>query len=257
MNWLRTKGKLHQPPATLKPSGTSQRSVGIGGIERRLEESNRQTQNRISHAFEDLSVLMDEARTMVGLSRSIAEKMRAMKGSVSDNETIEFKSYLLSLGVANPVTKEMHGSGARYFEKLAAELSDVLKKPLEENGGMMLLPEAFCRLNRARGEMLVSPEDLLNACKALEKIQTPIELHRFASGVLVIQLKAAAVEKTISNTEQLVLLNGSLSAAELAATLGITVILAKERMIAAEKLGLLCRDDTFEGLRFFPNKFCA
>jgi ESCRT-II complex subunit VPS36 len=48
---------------------------------------------------------------------------------------------------------------------------------------------------------------------------------------------------------------GSLSAEQLAQELGISVVLAKERLLAAEKAGKACRDDTIEGLRFYPNLF--
>ncbi|KAG8337685.1 Vacuolar protein-sorting-associated protein 36 [Homalodisca vitripennis] len=49
--------------------------------------------------------------------------------------------------------------------------------------------------------------------------------------------------------------SGSLSAEQLAQELGISVILAKERLLATEKAGKACRDDTIEGLRFYPNMF--
>lgn len=39
----------------------------------------------------------------------------------------------------------------------------------------MTLPEVFCRINRARGMELLSPEDVLNACTALSRIDKPIE----------------------------------------------------------------------------------
>jgi ESCRT-II complex subunit VPS36 len=53
-------------------------------------------------------------------------------------------------------------------------MTDVLLKPIEESGGTMTLPEAFCRINRARGIDLISPEDLLNACNKMDKINSPI-----------------------------------------------------------------------------------
>lgn len=34
----------------------------------------------------------------------------------------------------------------------------------------MTLAEAYCRLNRARGFDLISPDDLVNACEKLEQI---------------------------------------------------------------------------------------
>lgn len=44
-----------------------------------------------------------------------------------------------------------------------------------------------------------------------------------------------------------------MSSEELAQCLGISVTLAKERLLTTEKLGKSCRDDSTEGLRFFPN----
>ena len=96
---------------------------------------------------------------------------------------------MLSLGVADPVTKSVFGAGAVFFERLAQELTNVLYEPLQgflkifrifernffkECGGTMTLADAYCRWNRARGLELVSPEDLLNACNKLEKINSPI-----------------------------------------------------------------------------------
>lgn len=44
---------------------------------------------------------------------------------------MRFKSYLLSLGVSDPVTKSAFGNGAIYYEKLAEELAAVLLEPLK------------------------------------------------------------------------------------------------------------------------------
>ncbi|MFH4975199.1 hypothetical protein AB6A40_001908 [Gnathostoma spinigerum] len=231
------------------------RSVGIAGIEKRLAENHYRTHESISQAFEDMSRLMECAKDMVILSKSITEKLRARKGEITDDETVRFKSYLLSLGVSDPVTKSTFGSSAKYFEKLAEELSSVLCGPLKECGGMMTLPDVYCRINRARGLELLSPEDLLNACQALENLDLPIALHRFDSGVMVVQLKEMSVETTIDSTTEAVRNMGSCTPSELARRIGVTVILAKERLLFAELQAKLCRDDSVEGLKFYPNRF--
>ena len=47
-------------------------------------------------------------------------------------QTVAFKSYLLSLGVSDPVTKSAFvGSDSEYFMKLAEELTNVLAEPLK------------------------------------------------------------------------------------------------------------------------------
>ena len=54
----------------------------------------------------------------------------------------------------------------------------------------MTLTDVYCRVNRARGLELLSPEDLLNACRQLSPLNLPIELRVFDSGVMVLQTQA-------------------------------------------------------------------
>lgn len=63
------------------------------------------------------------------------------------------------------------------------------------------------------------------------------------------------LRQTLNDVEQIVTKQKSLSAEEFAQLSGIPVLLAKERLFAAESKGVLCRDETVEGLRFFPNLF--
>lgn len=46
-----------------------------------------------------------------------------------------------------------------------------------------------------------------------------------------------------------------MTAEELAQHLGLSVLLAKERLLTTERYGRSCRDDSIEGLRFYPNLF--
>ena len=54
----------------------------------------------------------------------------------------------------------------------------------------MVLTDVYCRVNRARGLELLSPEDLLNACRQLAPLNLPIVLRTFDSGVMVLQSRA-------------------------------------------------------------------
>uniref|UniRef100_A0A8B9PWA9 Vacuolar protein-sorting-associated protein 36 n=1 Tax=Apteryx owenii TaxID=8824 RepID=A0A8B9PWA9_APTOW len=107
------------------------RAAGIVGIERKLEEKRKETDKNISEAFEDLSKLMEKAKEMVELSKSIANKIKEKQGDITEDETIRFKSYLLSMGIANPVTRETYGSGTHYHMQLAKQLAGILQTPLE------------------------------------------------------------------------------------------------------------------------------
>ena len=77
------------------------------------------------------------------------------------------------------------------------------------------------------------------------------------TGVKVLQLESAAVtsEDVLEKTEAAVVDSESLTAEEFARLAGVAVVLAKERLLAAENMGRLCRDDSIEGLRFYPNLF--
>ncbi|KAM4699787.1 vacuolar protein-sorting-associated protein 36 [Discoglossus pictus] len=231
------------------------KAVGIVGIERKLEEKRKETDKNISEAFEDLSKLMDKAKEMVELSKSIANKIKDKQGDITEDETIKFKSYLLSMGIANPVTRETHGSGTHYHMQLAKQLATMLQTPLEERGGIMSLTEVYCLVNRARGMELLSPEDLVNACKMLESLKLPLRLRIFDSGVMVIEHQSHNEDEMVASALETVSEKGSLTSEEFAKLVGMSVLLAKERLLLAEKMGHLCRDDSVEGLRFYPNLF--
>ncbi|KAI5099952.1 vacuolar protein-sorting-associated protein 36, partial [Silurus meridionalis] len=246
---------VSQPITTAGLKTGKTRAVGIVGIERKLEEKRKETDKNISEAFEDLNKLMVKAKEMVELSRSIANKIKDKQGDITEDETIRFKSYLLSMGIANPVTRETHGSGTHYHMQLAKQLGNILQAPLEERGGMMALTEVYCLVNRARGMELLSPEDMVNACKLFESLKLPLRLRVFDSGVMVVQLQSHSEEKMIASAIDNVSEKGSLTAEEFAKLLGLSVLLSKERLLLAEKMGHLCRDDSVEGLRFYPNLF--
>lgn len=231
------------------------KAVGIVGIERKLEEKRKETDKNISEAFEDLSKLMEKAKEMVELSKSIANKIKDKQGDISEDETIRFKSYLLSMGIANPVTRETYGSGTHYHMQLAKQLATMLQNPLEERGGIMSLTEVYCLVNRARGMELLSPEDLVNACRMLESLKLPLRLRIFDSGVMVIELQSHNEEEMVASALETVSEKGSLTSEEFAKIVGMSVLLAKERLLLAESMGHLCRDDSVEGLRFYPNLF--
>ncbi|KAL1438188.1 hypothetical protein MTO96_048272 [Rhipicephalus appendiculatus] len=228
--------------------------TGIVGIERQIQAKHDEADKNISAAFEDLSKLMEMAKDMVALSKSITQKLKEKGSSLTDDEVM-FKSHLLSLGISDPVTKSAYGSGMTYYQELAKQLAEVLEGPVQESGGILSLTDVYCRINRARGLELLSPEDLLNACKVMESLQLPLRLHVFGSGVTVLKLATQNDEASSTETRQLIDEHGSLSAEQLSPLVHIPVILAKERLICAEQRGLVCRDDSVEGLRFYPNLF--
>lgn len=161
--------------------------TGIVGIERGIAERQQQTDHNINVAFQDLSKLMGMAKDMVVVSKAISAKIRERQGDISDDETVRFKSYLMSLGIDDPVTRDANQSNSDYYRRLSAQICEMVLDPLTDAGGMMSLADVYCRINRARGLELLSPEDLLNACKMLAN--GPIKWRQFPSGAMVLQLE--------------------------------------------------------------------
>lgn len=238
----------------IKKASTASRS-GIVSIERKMQEKMHQSASNISVAFQDLKNLMDMAKDMVRLSNVMSNKIKDRQGNISDDETVAFKSYLLSLGISDPVTREAYSSGDAYRKQLAKQISDFMQKPISEMGGLMALSDAYCRINRARGLDLLSPEDFYQACRLMQQLGFPVKLRTFESGVSVLQLQSQNDSDIDKETEQLLKEKKTLSAVELSQHINISVFLARERLISAEKSGLACRDDTERGIFFYPNLF--
>lgn len=137
---------------------------GIGGIERHIKQQQEATDKDITDAFADLKVLMAKAKEMAQLSKSIASRIKE-KGNreISEDETIVFKSHLLSLGVSggtfdDPVTREKFASENKYYIELGKQVASIMRLIILEGAGQMSLTDVYCHVNRARGfEVIIIP----------------------------------------------------------------------------------------------------
>lgn len=262
-SWEEAAEAVPQASETEGPSRPRMAVVGVSGILRKEQELWESTDKSLQDAFQDLNALMSKAKEMVML----AEKMRLKLLSGASSHTNandeemgskqEMQDWLLSVGIQSPVTKE--SAGAMYHQQLSRQLADYVKVPLERSGGMIALIDIYCRFNRARGTELISPEDLLRACALWEKFDVPVMLRKFDSGVMVIQNKSHSDEKVFASITSLAqtpdALRTGISPSDAALTLGIAPALAKENLLTAESKGLLCRDVSPEGFRFYINLF--
>lgn len=78
-----------------------------------------------------MTLMMDDQTDSEQLLCSTSTLMNHLIFVHPSLQTIRFKSYLLSMGIANPVTRETHGSGTHYHLQLAKQLGDMLQAPLE------------------------------------------------------------------------------------------------------------------------------
>lgn len=221
-------------------------SIGIGGIQKKIQIRAEKTDLHISAAFEDLSNLMASAKDMVELSQRLMAKSKD-KG-LTDDETAQFRSQLLSIGLADSGSQ----AGDSGDNQLQQEISRVLVPACEASSGMISLTEAYCRINRARGLCLLSPEDVL---AALGSIQHPIKLVKFTSGLTVVQLSSLDEAAWTKRISKLIEEAGCLSAEQLAIQLKTSAVLALERLLQVEASSEACRDESVNGLVFYPNRF--
>ncbi|KAF9149807.1 hypothetical protein BG015_008371 [Linnemannia schmuckeri] len=240
-------------------SGSSSPSIqvgGISGIMRTVESNKKVADETLSEAFRDLQGLMDKAAEMVALAEAISNRL-SKSSNVNNEETATFKTYLLSMGIAAPVTKDT--AGAVFHKELARELVEFILPIVEREGGTMSLMDIYCVFNRARGVELISPKDLYTACELFEVLNLPLRLRKFDSGLLVIQTLARYSDDEVSTAITTRIQNlppgSGLTAVELASAIQISVALAQEQLLMTEARGLICRDESVEGLRFFDNLF--
>lgn len=242
---------------------SSMHNVGITGIQRKIQDRLDLQDQKITDSFKDLSILMNQAKDMVNLSNSIINKMAAKEAAKSTDETDDsedmkkLKGYFHNMGIIdNPVTREE--SGSKYYKALALEIYNNLTKVIEQHGGIMTLADVYCRLNRARAIAgLVSVDDLLNACKELNKLNYELKYNIYKDlNLHVLELVGSDfIRRKLTEICDIIRQHESLTAYALSKLIDSSLIVAKKLLLDGEKNGLLCRDDTNMGLRFYPNLF--
>lgn len=250
-------------PAVEEDIATRMPVVGVSGILRKEQETWESAGQNLQDAFQDLNALMSKAKEMMELAEKMRQKLLTNSSAQSNSGDEEMGSkqdmqdLLLSVGIVSPVTKET--AGALYHQQLSRQLADFVRIPVEKAGGMIALVDVYCLFNRARGTELISPEDLLQACSLWEKFDVPVMLRKFDSGVKVIQTKSHSDDEVFARisslAQKLNALQKGISPSDAALTLGITPALAKEHLLNAENKGLLCRDVSPDGFRFYINLF--
>ena len=116
--------------------------------------------------------------------------------------------------------------------------------------------DLYCLFNRARGIELVSPGDLLASAQLFETVGAPYNFKKFDSGSTFIMSSNMTDDMMIEKVmKRLKDATNGLSAAHFSHLEQISIVLAKEHLLLAESKGLICRDDTIQGLLFYINLF--
>lgn len=252
---------------TVEETVFSSTNAGVAGIIRRQERTMQSVDNIAKSALTDLDALMLRAREAIAVVQRYASYTAGDEQDDTLSETTsqaveknEMETIMQNIGIISPVTK--FSAGRQYHEQLARQMAEILLQHgrLDRLGGMITLTDLYCLFNRARGTELVSPDDLLKAASLTKKLGLGLSLRVFESGVKVLQ-KDSYDEREMGNkilqlfTTEPDFLAAGMQASDLALRLNISLIVAKEQMLVAESHCFVCRDESAEGLFFYPNYF--
>ena len=146
----------------------------------------------------DLSNLMSHAKEMAVLARATSARLeqKSKDGSNMD-EVARLRGIMLDLGVDTNVGNSKNN--------LESEIGVVSRSLLPKGGGMALLEEVFCALNRARGTELVSPDEIYHAAKHIETTlpSAGLKFKKYKSGICVLidnsLTESAIIDKVEAN----------------------------------------------------------
>jgi hypothetical protein len=249
-------------PGAAAPAGAPQQPrghrVGVGGAIRARRQVADESGKEIGQGFASLAALERRADALV----QIAARFRTLKADPQGNEQHnKLLNMMADMCIASPVTRDTAGNDTRLYRvELARELSQHLRSPVVEVGGIMTVADAYCLINRVRAtNEYVSPDDFVAALALFGKIKSRLAVFRLDSGVRALKVDMASepggIEKVAAMAEQ----GGrtSVSALEVMQVRSIPVQTALDLLETAERAGLLARDETTDGVRFFRNNFAA
>lgn len=245
-------------------------NVGIGGILARQSNAMQNADNLTRAALTDLESLAQKAREVVNVVQRYASFMQETRQAADEEglsetssqigEVTEMEAIMQNIGVISPVTRL--SAGRLYHQQVSRQLAEVLMQQsrLQRLGGMITLTDLYYLYNRARGTELLSPDDLLSAVEMMLALRLGMRLRSFPSGVKVVQLDSFNDEEWDMRLKQVLesaedYRKYGITATGLARAFNISITLAKERLLEAERRGHICRDESIEGLSFFINCF--
>ncbi|KAK3986538.1 EAP30/Vps36 family-domain-containing protein [Cladorrhinum sp. PSN332] len=259
------------------PASTERRMGGIAGLERRDLAMRKNNELVIGSAFEDLEALMASAKQIVELAETFARQVKGAGGSnASENALLaESVSQLGLITTKDIVGSSSSGGDSLYLSELARTLAEFLtddsRGVLKKAGGIVSLVDLWAMFNRARGGVeLVSPVDFEKAVNLWEKLELPVRLRTFKSGVMVVQGRDRTDDQTIKALlswmkdlhefppEREVpwdwhMFGRGVTARDAAERFGWSIGVAEEELEMAEERGVLCREEGIEGLKFWEN----
>jgi ESCRT-II complex subunit VPS36 len=257
-----SRNEWEQPVLTSAATSVSRatRRVGVDAVLTQNARRHQQAAKLTDTAFlGDAETLLREAQELVLIIHKYVATLDRQQESGGTEDTAQLVGMLQHMGMTAAVSKsDFQGGRLAYVDQVARELADFIRPKLAAAAAVMTLTDVYCLFNRARGSHLLSPEDLIAAAHRLTELHLGMSVHVFPSGLIVLQEDARAnPEKMAERLRDLLShsSNSSLTAVDVSRKWHISAVLAMEQLQAVERLGYLVRDETLEGLRFYPNRF--
>jgi ESCRT-II complex subunit VPS36 len=213
--------------------------------------------------FEKLQQLVEEC--LKTQSEGVAAAPSSSAAPAPAGEDADIGNLLRDMGsVRNPVTRDM-AAGRDFAPALARQVAAFIHPRLLAGGGLMSLTDVFCLYNRARGLDTVSPEDLLEAVRAMEGGALGLGLapHTLPGGLRVLQLdslsEAAMAQRALGALQASMAAGGPpyTTALALANSAGMLLPVAKQHLETAVRQGVMALDSSLAGRRYYLNLFAA
>lgn len=230
------------------------RRIGVSGVQDRVQQHSNEQRKTIETGFESLEQLRQQAADLVKIASAF--RSATMKADEEDNELVNM---MAEMGIESPVTKSSTGGNVKvYREQLSRQLAQFLRTPILNVGGIMTMTDAYCLVmrNRATTE-LVSPQDFRAACEFFRVLHLPMHIMRLESGVDALEVDASMDHSGSAGLRKLADERTSVTAIDVMRIRHVPIQRALIMLETAETHGLLARDETTQGLRFFPNSFSS
>ena len=222
--------------------------VGIGGIEQATHDSINKRQSAVTSALQDIDTLKSGAQKLKEIAAELSK--------ASDKETTsEMSKICLAIGIQDPVSKKSGGS--QFAKDLAKEFATSMNGWMAKAGvSILAIPEAYAAYNRLRGNDLISPNDLREAVQIIERGGFDIRVETIAN-LQVIVKKEASFDAVVKSLLDGMKDDSYITPMMIQTKSGLPNTIAKSYLLRAEQQGILARDESLAGLRYYKNIFSS
>ena len=220
-------------------------SVGISAIINDVHNDISKQNKTLESGLQDINALKESANELM----KIAQQLRVKNDKDSQND---LGSVLLALGVSDPVTRET--AGKSFATELARQFATFMKKVLVQTGGVLSVAEAYCLFNRSLGTNYVSPNDLADAIQHLNRREYGVKIETI-EGVTVVILSDKQYKSILKDILSKFGDDEFTTPLLMSKKTQLPISITRNYLLRAEADGVLCRDDSMAGLRFYKNMF--